>query len=506
MTQPLTFDEFHTLAQQAKRIAVFREIPLSTLTPMDCYQKLCDVYGEKGVMLENLREQEATRYAYLGFDSMASLALFQADGENPFTHLRQLQTEYTFATRDAVANRINCAMGFITYDAARYFEAINDRHPHDPLQPLLLFHFYALSLTFDHHNQTLLISYVVDVSDDHHMDYQRAQHKITHTLQQLNEPLPIAIASSQCDLPQCGTPHRDLTTVIDVDISDDDFMVKIDQAKAFIVAGDAFQIVLSRCFTRHYAVEPIIIYQALCKVSPSPFMFYFPTEQGVILGASPERMISGIDRQVVVNPIAGTRQRRTGRVNDTNVNDTSVDEASVDEASIDDAIAADLLHDEKEVAEHMMLVDLARNDIGAVSVPGSVTLRELLHVKHYSHVSHITSTVTGQLQDHYDAYDAFTHAFPAGTLSGAPKIRAMDIIDALEVSRRGIYGGAICRIDARGNFDSCIAIRMAILQDGLATIRVGAGIVYDSDPAAEAQETHQKARAMLQAFSAAHGE
>ena len=158
------------------------------------------------------------------------------------------------------------------------------------------------------------------------------------------------------------------------------------------------------------------------------------------------------------------------------------------------------------MAEHMMLVDLARNDVGAVSDPGSVQVNELLHVKHYSHISHITSTVTGKLQEKKDALDAFAAAFPAGTLSGAPKIRAMHIIDEIETSRRGLYGGAICRLDSLGNFDSCIAIRMAVLKNGIATIRTGAGIVYDSNPAAEAQETHQKARSMLDAIAQAHGE
>jgi anthranilate synthase component 1 len=476
MTQPLTLAEFQVLAQQAKRIAVFREIPMGSLTPIQSYRLLSKAHGDNGVMLENLHQQESTRYAHLCFDCIASLSLQQGDKQDPMAALRKFQSQFTFATRDSVADLISCAMGLMTYDIVRYFENIPDRHPIDSQLPILLFHFYTLSLTFDHANQSILISKVVAVSDNLEEDFQKAQHTLDDIIQLLVSELP------QTDSLQQPTA----VAQIEVDVSDADFMHKIEKAKQYIVAGDAFQIVLSRCFKRHYSVTPLEIYQTLCQVSPSPFMFYFPTKARVILGASPERMISVIDRQVKANPIAGTRKRVTD--------------------STDAAITADLLSNEKELAEHMMLVDLARNDVGSVSVPGSVVVSEFLKVKHYSHVSHITSTVTGQLQDKYDAYDAFAAAFPAGTLSGAPKIRAMEIIDELEISRRGMYGGAICRIDAKGNFDSCIAIRMALLQDGTATIRVGAGIVYDSNPAAEAQETYQKAQSMLHAIAEAHGE
>lgn len=476
MMQALTLNEFKTLAQQSKRVAVFREMTAGTLTPIHSYRLLSEKYGENGVMLESLCKHESNRYSYISFNPIVSLKVFHGDQGNPLVKLRNLQSQFSFSTRDDVAGLINCAAGFMTYDIVRYFENISDRHAVDPLLPILLFHFYALNLTFDHKNQSILISTVAEVSNDHEMDYQNACHNIEETIQLLATVLP------EMNI----LPKSTESTKIDVDIPDLDFMEKIKKAKEHIIAGDAFQIVLSRCFKRPYSVAPLEIYKTLCQVSPSPFMFYFPTEAGVILGASPERMVSVIDRQVVVNPIAGTRKRIHG--------------------STDEAITADLLSDKKELAEHMMLIDLARNDVGSVSDPGSVVVSELLQVKHYSHVSHIASTVRGQLKDKYDAFDAFSATFPAGTLSGAPKIRAMEIIDELEISRRGIYGGAICRIDALGNFDSCIAIRMASLRDGIATIRVGAGIVYDSKPASEAQETHQKAQSMLHTIAEAHGE
>ena len=247
--------------------------------------------------------------------------------------------------------------------------------------------------------------------------------------------------------------------------------------------GDAFQIVLSRSFQQNYQAKPLDIYRALRNVSPAPYMFYFPSDYGILLGASPEKMITVRGSVVEINPIAGTRPRRNPDEEATN--------------------AQALLTDEKELAEHRMLVDLARNDLGAVCIPGTVKVTELLQVKHFSHVSHLTSVVTGQLCADKDALDALQATFPAGTVSGAPKIRAMEVIDALETSRRGCYAGALCRLDALGNFDSCIAIRMAVLREGVATVRTGAGIVADSNPAAEAAETRHKAQGILAAIALA---
>ncbi len=263
-------------------------------------------------------------------------------------------------------------------------------------------------------------------------------------------------------------------------------MQLVERAKQYIIEGDAFQIVLSRRFTQHYQATPFDIYRALRRISPAPYMFYIPTDDGVIVGASPEKLIKVRHNQVEINPIAGTRPRLQNNQ--------------------DEIIETELLNNEKEVAEHMMLVDLARNDLGRVCAPKSVQVSDLLKVKHFSHVSHITSTVKGQLRDNMDALDALAAVFPAGTLSGAPKIRAMQIIDELETSKRGLYGGAICRLDHQGNLDSCIAIRMALLQDGKATIRTGAGIVYDSDPKSEANETRQKAQSVLAAIQLAEEE
>lgn len=476
MTQPFTLNEFKSLAKKARRVALSREIPAGQLTPVSIYRLLHQRYKTEGVILEDLQQGKSTRYAFICFETMESLQINKGGQTCPLTALREKQSQRSFATRPELAERITHSVGFITYDLIRAFETLPDRHLSDPLLPVICFHFYAVNLTFDYTKKTILISIIVEVDDQPEQDYHFTQQKIIEIVQLLlSPPSEERVANAQNE-----------TSSINVDISEGDFVDRIEKAKDYIRRGDAFQIVLSRCFTRDYTVSPLDIYNTLRQISPAPFMFYFPTEAGVFLGASPERLIGVHNQQVTVNPIAGTRKAT--------------------QENNHEAISADLLQDEKELAEHMMLVDLARNDVGVVSEPRSVQVSELLHVKHYSHTSHITSTVIGQLKKQYDALDAFKAAFPAGTLSGAPKIRAMQIIDELETSHRGLYGGAICRFDALGNFESCIAIRMAMLKDGIATIRTGAGIVYNSNPAAEAQETHQKAQAILDAIAQAHGE
>lgn len=360
-------------------------------------------------------------------------AYFEA-GQHSYVYSGLIDTVHTFEElREKLKKHKTSALGFLSYDAVRLFEAIPDRHKGPNQLPEIHFNFYKDILKFDR---------------------QRQKAELTSS-----------------------------TASITTDLSDEEFMSLVEQAKNHIINGDIFQVVLSRKFTTPYSVSPMHIYETLKKISPAPYMFYLPTEHGVMVGASPEKLISVINKKVEINPIAGTRPRTQDKT--------------------DDQIAADLLGDKKEVAEHMMLVDLARNDIGASCKPGSVKIKELSKIKHFSHVSHIASTVTGELRDDKDALDALAAAFPAGTLSGAPKIRAMEIIDELETSRRGIYGGAIVQIDAEGNLDSCIAIRMAVLKNGIATVRTGAGIVYDSNPLSEANETRQKARGILEAIATA---
>ncbi len=263
------------------------------------------------------------------------------------------------------------------------------------------------------------------------------------------------------------------------------FREAVRKAQEYIRAGDIFQVVLSRQETVDCALDPFTVYRALRMVNPSPYMYFLRNQETTIAGASPEMLVRVENRRVETRPIAGTRPRGQGRS--------------------DDAIARDLLADEKERAEHLMLVDLGRNDLGRVCRFGSVAVPEMLKVEHYSHVAHLVSSVTGELAEGKDALDALAATFPAGTLSGAPKIRAMEIIDELEPVRRGLYGGALGYIDLGGNLDFCIAIRTLVMQAGRVTLQAGAGIVADSDPAYEERETEAKAGALFAALRLAGG-
>jgi len=256
------------------------------------------------------------------------------------------------------------------------------------------------------------------------------------------------------------------------------------RAKEYIAAGDIFQVVLSRQRTVPCALDPFSVYRALRMVNPSPYMYFLKDGTSAIAGASPEMLVRVEGRRVEMRPIAGTRPRGAT-------------------AEQDDQLAGELAADAKERAEHLMLVDLSRNDLGRVSRFTRVTVPELMKVERYSHVSHLVSSVTGELAEGKDALDALVATFPAGTLSGAPKIRAMEIIDELEPVRRGVYGGTLGYFDLRGNADFCIAIRTLLLENGHATVQSGAGIVADSDPETELRETEAKAGAMMEALRAA---
>ncbi|NNM59755.1 MAG: anthranilate synthase component I family protein [Legionellales bacterium] len=490
MLQQLTQDEFLALSKTANRVAVYQEIAADRLTPIGIVQNLADEMLDGAILESGLRHEDAGRYSFIAFDSMAQFSVqnnqvsqrieskVSTPSTPPFIALRQLLSELSCASKQHTAKFVHGGVGLLTYDAIRLFEAIPDRHSSDNILPEVLFNFYRTTLMFDHLQQKLLISVIVETGDNPVQAYLATQEKIKKLITKIT-------AASHQETTHAH-PKIKQDTPVDIDLSDEQFMDLVERAKQHIVDGDVFQIVLSRRFSKRYTATPFDIYRTLRRVSPAPYMFYFPTEQGVIIGASPEKLISVYDRKVELNPIAGTRPRT--------------------EHSNDEHITTELLNDKKEMAEHMMLVDLARNDLGAVCEPGTVKVSDLSRVRHFSHVSHICSAVTGQLREGLDALDALAAAFPAGTLSGAPKIRAMEIIDELETSKRGMYGGAICRLDYQGNLDSCIAIRMALLKEGIATIRTGAGIVFDSNPKAEADETRHKARSVLEAIALAQEE
>lgn len=356
-------------------------------------------------------------------------------------------------------------VGFISYDGVRLFEDIPASHAQDDKIPHSHFRCYRHNITFDHQQGKLVITTVIDTEKQLYQDGVKQLADIEDLIRQ-----PVKEDRQ--------TANND--SIIHADVEDDEFKNMVKIAKSHIKQGDVFQVVLSRQFSKKTTVDAFNIYRSLRFCSPSPYMFYLEGDGYEVIGASPEKLVSVREGVVETRPLAGTRPR-------------------LDKGQ-DQEMEADLLGDEKEIAEHMMLVDLCRNDVGEISKPGTVNVTRLLEIEHFSHVMHISSTVQGLLAEHKDALDAVRASFPAGTLSGAPKIRAMEIIDALETTSRGIYGGVICAFDSKDNVESCIAIRMATMKDGVVSVRTGAGIVHDSDPQSEADETRHKARSVLEAI------
>ena len=387
-------------------------------------------------------------------------------------------------------------VGCLAYDAVRLFEKLPDDNPSEVDIPDLAFLLATDLAVLDHFRGTVtLIAAAINFdATDERVD--EAWHDAISRLDAMQAALanPVGVNVSQvASVPTAGTGSpRSHTT-------NEEYREAVDRAQKYIREGDAFQIVLSQRYSTPITARALDVYRVLRSSNPSPYMYLIrmpgeSTEDGGgqmsdssafdVVGSSPEALVTVEDRQCTVHPIAGTRQR--GR-----------------DAQEDRALALDLLADHKERAEHVMLVDLARNDLGRVCEPGSVDVTEFMEIERYSHVMHIVSSVVGRLNDDSTALDALRATFPAGTLSGAPKVRAMEIIDELEPDRRGLYGGVVGYVDFRGNLDMAIAIRTAVIQDGVAHVQAGAGIVADSDPESEAQECVNKAGAVLAALDVA---
>ena len=400
--------------------AHFREIPFDQLTPITAYYAL----RTKGsAILESSPDQD--RYSFVGIDPIASIS---GRGDYPEA-LRRLRREFPVEVDHPLALYTGGAIGYVTYDGDYFFQI------------------YRSGIAFDHELGRAVLSTL------------GGEEELEALYQKLIRPLslpPFAL--------KVGEGRADQ--------SDEEYALKVEQAKEYLRAGEIYQIVLSRSFKAPIEGEPIELYRALRKGSPAPFLFFFDLGDLAIVGASPEKVISVREGKIESMPIAGTRPKGASH--------------------------EELLKDPKENAEHVMLVDLARNDVGSVALPGTVKVVEFKAVHEFSHVTHLVSRVVGTLDPKYDALDAFQASFPAGTVSGAPKVRAIELIEEMEGTKRGLYGGAIVALDAKGNLTSCLAIRMAVLKGGEMTVRAGAGIVLDSDPLKEAAETRLKANTILE--------
>jgi anthranilate synthase component 1 len=470
---------FADLAKQGNVVPVFVDFVADAETPASAYQKLDD--GGYSFLFESAEQTEQSgRYSFLGFDPR--LIVRGENGEDPLAALEKVMAGFRFVAQPDLPRFAGGAVGFLGYDVARYLEPALPEPPEDDLElPEMVFMIVGLLVVFDHRYRRVKI--VANAFLDDHESaaaaYAAAEERIQEALARLASPARLPLIDAQKQVPRVSV--RSNTT-------QEKFEAAVLKAKEHIRAGDAFQIVLSHRFETGFAGDPLKLYRCLRLVNPSPYMFCLRFgELFSLVGSSPELHVRVTDDLAEVRPIAGTRRR--GKT-----------------AEEDERNAAELLADPKERAEHVMLIDLARNDLGRVAEIGSVRVTEQMVIERYSHVMHIGSHVVARLRKDKNAFDVMRATFPAGTVSGAPKIRAMQIINELENKKRGCYAGAVGYFGFDGALDCCIALRSIVLKNGHAYLQAGAGIVADSDPTSEYEETVNKAMAMVDAISRASDE
>jgi anthranilate synthase component I len=491
MTVP-TREQFREKAREGNLIPVYREILADMETPVSAFAKTND--GDYGFLLESVEGGEnIARYSFLGTKPAMVLTvrrneittLTPATGEtqtrvveDPFAELEALMDTFQPVQVDGLPPFHGGAVGFLGYDMVRNFEDIPDTTEDDAEIPDAVFMLTDTVLVFDRVLHKVKVVSNAHIADGADVDaaYDAAVANIEATIGRLREARP-DVGKAQGGVGETPKPTSNM--------SRDTFEAAVERIREYVAAGDCIQTVFAQRFSIPLTVDPFDFYRALRTVNPSPYMYFLHLGDLKIAGASPETLARVEDRHVEVRPLAGTLPRAA--------------------TPLEDAVAEEeLLADPKERAEHVMLVDLGRNDIGRVCEYGSVSAEKMMYIVRYSHVMHIESTVTGTLREDKTAFDVIRASFPAGTLSGAPKIRAMQIIDELEPTRRGPYGGAVGYFSFSGNSDTAITIRTLVMQGDMAYVQAGAGIVADSVPAKEFDESCNKARAVLKALEMAH--
>jgi anthranilate synthase component I len=487
-----SLEEFVELAKRGNVIPVFSEFVADAETPISAFHKIGRT-GQSFLFESTEKNDVSGRFSFVGTNPRA---IIQRDGDgtrvcgrggqryvepasDPLDELRKVMARYQAVSCPELSPFSGGAVGFLGYDAVSSFEKKVPMLPRDELDlPEMLFLISGDLLVFDHRLRRLKIivnAFVEDGSPE--KAYADAVNSIEDLAGRLGQPAVLpTISARDCDL----VPARS-------NFEPEQFEELVARAKEYIAAGDIFQVVLSQRFVSDFNADTLDFYRCLRFINPSPYMFCLNLgDNFALVGSSPEMHVRVQNDVVEIRPIAGTRPRGST-------------------ASEDEQNAADLLADPKERAEHTMLVDLARNDIGRIAESGTVRVSELMNIERYSHVMHIVSHVTGRLRSGCDGLDVLKATFPAGTVSGAPKIRAMQIISELEKTRRGCYAGAVGYVGFDGNIDSCIVLRSAVLKNGKAYFQAGAGIVADSDPCREYEESMGKARAMRHALALANG-
>jgi anthranilate synthase component 1 len=481
-------EEFLRRAKRGNMTPVYREILADMETPVSAFKKIAG--GDYSFLLESVEGGERmARFSFLGsgtnlvVKSKGNRAEIARDGKveefdltegrDALHVLKQELASVNYVPDPDLPRFCGGAVGFLGYEMVRFFEELPDSCVDDLDLPDCTFIFTDTLLIFDHVKHKIRVVCTARIGGDPEAAYESAKARIEKVVARLRRP-----AEASCK------KHSESAPEIESNMTREAFEAAVTRCKEYIAAGDVIQIVLSQRFSTQVSAEPFDIYRALRSVNPSPYMYYLAFGDLRVVGSSPEILVTEERGNVIVRPIAGTRPRG----------------ATTEEDAL---LEAELLKDEKERAEHIMLVDLGRNDIGRVCRYGSVTVDELMEIERYSHVMHIVSNVRGRLKPDKDQFDLLRACFPAGTVSGAPKIRAMEIIDELEPTRRALYAGAIGYFSYSGDMDMCITIRTILIQGRTAYVQAGAGIVADSDPAREYQETQNKAMAMVKAIGLA---
>ena len=490
-----SFDAFASLYRQGHSQVVWTTLVADLETPVSAMLKLAD--GRPDTILFESVEGGAVRgrYSFVGLkpdliwrcwrdraeinrNARQNRDTFEPVADPPLKSLRALLAESRIPLPPELPPMAAGLFGYLGYHMVGQMERVPDTNPDTLGIPDAVLIRPTIVAIFD--NIEDIVTLVTPVWPNPGIDAEAA-------FALARERLADVIADFDRSLPYRRERETEATAVPEPvsNMSRDAYKERVERAKEYIRAGDIFQVVPSQRFTVPFALPPFTLYRALRRLNPSPFLFFLDVGAFSVVGSSPEIMVRLRDRQVTIRPIAGTRPRARSRSG-----------ANRDE---DRALAEELLADPKERAEHLMLLDLGRNDVGRVAEIGSVIVTDQFFIEYYSHVMHIVSNVVGTLRDDGDVLDALAAGFPAGTVSGAPKIRAMEIIDELEISRRGLYAGAVGYFGANGDMDTCIALRTGLVKDGELHVQAGGGIVYDSDPDAEYQETVDKARALFRA-------
>jgi anthranilate synthase component I len=482
--------EFREQARTCRVISVYRRLLADTETAVGLYAKLAR-NRPGSYLLESAEQGVWSRYSFIGVHAAATLTerdghavwtghtpVGLPEGGDPVQAVRETLRRLHTPRAEGLPPFTSGLVGYLSYDAVRRVERLPDSNPDDLAVPELTFLLASDLAVLDHHaGEVWLVANAINFDGrDERVDdaYADAVARVAAMTARLAEPTPSAVVSATFD--GLAPIRRQRTSA--------EFQRAVSAAVEEIRAGEAFQVVVSQRFEVDTTADALDIYRVLRLTNPSPYMYLLRLEGFDIVGSSPEALVTVKDGTAITHPIAGSKPRGA----------TPAEDA---------ALETELLADPKERAEHVMLVDLGRNDLGRVCRPGTVEVLEFMDVRRYSHIMHLESTVTGQVAEDRSALDVLLAAFPAGTLSGAPKVRAMEIIDELEVSRRGLYGGVVGYLDFAGDADAAIAIRTAVLRDGVAYVQAGGGIVADSDPPTEDTETQNKAAAVVRAISVA---